>query len=77
MAKKILLCASALHLSAAVWSGRRLTVCRGFEDDDAGQRAFLNFLRSAPGVPVYLTADTVEEDYRFETLPHVFGADRR
>jgi hypothetical protein len=77
MAKKILLCASAFHLSAAVWSGRRLTVCRGFEDDEAGRRAFLNFLHSAPGVPVYLTADTVEEDYRFETLPHAFGSDRR
>jgi len=77
MAKKILLCASAFHLSAAVWTGRRLSVCRGFEDDEAGHRAFLSFLRSAPGVPVYLTADTVEEDYRFETLPHTFGADRR
>jgi hypothetical protein len=77
MAKKILLCASAFHLSAAVWSGRRLTVCRGFEDDEAGQRAFLNFLHSARNVPVYLTADTVEEDYRFETLPHAFGSDRR
>jgi hypothetical protein len=77
MAKKILLCASAFHLSAAVWSGRRLTVCRGFEDDEAGRQAFLNFLHSASGVPVYLTADTVEEDYRFETLPHAFGGDRR
>jgi hypothetical protein len=77
MAKKILLCASALHLSAAVWNGRRLTVCRGFEHDEAGQRAFLSFLRASPGVPVYLTADTVEEDYRFETLPHAFGSDRR
>jgi hypothetical protein len=77
MAKKILLCASAFHLSAAVWSGRRLTVCRGFEDDEAGHRAFLSFLHSAPDVPVYLTADTVEEDYRFETLPHAFGSDRR
>jgi hypothetical protein len=77
MAKKILLCASAFHLSAAIWSGRRLAVCRGFEDDDAGHRAFVNFLHAARNVPVYLTADTVEEDYRFETLPHAFGSDRR
>ena len=36
MAKKLLLCASTFHISAALWSGRRLVGCRGFEDDDAG-----------------------------------------
>ncbi len=29
------------------------------------------------GVPAYLMADTVDEDYRFETLPHTTGKDRR
>ena len=33
MAKKVLLCASAFHLSAAVWNGSRLTVLRSFEDE--------------------------------------------
>jgi hypothetical protein len=77
MAKKLLLCASTSHLSAAVWTGRRLVGCRGFEDDHAGQAAFQDLLRSTPGVPVYLMADSVDEDYRFETLPHVSGSDRR
>ena len=58
-------------------SGRRLIGCRGFEDDEAGPAAFQNLLRSAAGVPVYLMADTVDEDYRFETLPHASGSDRR
>ena len=77
MAKKLLLCASTFHISAALWSGRRLMGCRGFEDDEAGHAAFQNLLRSTAGVPVYLMADTVDEDYRFETLPHAGGSDRR
>ena len=77
MAKKLLLCASTFHVSAALWSGRRLIGCRGFEDDAAGHAAFQNLLRSTAGVPVYLMADTVDEDYRFETLPHASGSDRR
>jgi len=77
MAKKLLLCASTFHVSAALWSGRRLVGCRGFEDDEAGHAAFQNLLRASPGVPVYLMADTVDEDYRFETLPHAAGSDRR
>jgi hypothetical protein len=77
MAKKLLLCASTFHVSAALWSGRRLIGCRGFEDDEAGHAAFRNLLRSTAGVPVYLMGDTVDEDYRFETLPHASGGDRR
>lgn len=77
MAKKLLLCASAFHLSAAVWNGRRLAVCRSFEDDPEGHQAFQTFLASVSGIPTYLTADTVDEDYRFETLPHASGGDRR
>lgn len=77
MAKKLLLCASAYHLSAAVWNGSRLTVSRSFEDEPEGHQAFQTFLASVAGIPVYLTADTVEEDYRFETLPHASGSDRR
>ncbi len=77
MAKKLLLCASAFHLSAGVWSRGRLAQWRSFEDDPDGHAAFQTFLRSHAGVPVYLTADTVDEDYRFETLPHAGGKDRR
>jgi hypothetical protein len=77
MAKKLLLGASPFHLTAAMWSGRRLAAVRAFEDDDAGRAGFLSFLRSAGPLPVYLMADTVDEDYRFETLPHVMSGDRR
>jgi anti-anti-sigma regulatory factor len=77
MAKKLLLCASPYHLTAALWSGDGLAAIRAFEDDDAGRAGFVSFLRSVGSLPVYLAADTVDEDYRFETLPHVITSDRR
>ena len=60
MAKKVLLCASAFHLSAAVWNGSRLTVLRSFEDEPEGHQAFQTFLATVAGIPVHLTADTVD-----------------
>jgi len=78
MARKLVLCISALHLTVGVWNGRRLLSVRRFRDgDDADQRAFASLLHSARNVPVYLMADTLDEDYRFETLPHASGKDRR
>jgi hypothetical protein len=76
MARKLVLCASSLHLTAGVWTGRRLDSVRRFVDTEEDQQAFASFLRGAPGVPVYLMADTLDEDYRFETLPHTMGRDR-
>jgi hypothetical protein len=77
MARKLVLCATSSLLTAGVWTGRRLESVRRFEDDEEGQQAFAGLLRGANGVPVYLMADTVDEDYRFETLPHTGGKDRR
>jgi len=77
MARKLVLCASASHLTAAAWTGRRLERVHRFVDSEADQLNFANFLRSARGVPAYLMTDTVDEDYRFETLPHTSGKDRR
>jgi len=77
MARKLVLCASSFHLTAGVWTGRRLDAVRSFEDVEEDQHAFANLLRAAHGMPVYLMADSVDEDYRFETLPHTSGQDRR
>jgi hypothetical protein len=77
MARKLVLCASSFHLTAGLWTGRRISAVHRFDAGDEDQPAFANFLRAARGVPVYLMADTVDEDYRFETLPHTYGKDRR
>ncbi len=76
MAAKLLLCVSNDQATVSVWRRRRLLSCRRFENNEAGWIAFGNFLRGAHGLPVHIIVDTVEEDFRFETLPHIRGRDR-
>ena len=76
MAAKLLLCVSNDRATVAVWRRRRLASCKHFENNEVGWIAFGNFLRGAHGLPVHIIVDTVEEDFRFETLPHIRGRDR-
>jgi uncharacterized protein (DUF1778 family) len=76
MADKILVSLSAGQVTAALSRRGRLVECASFQNDESGCAAFDEFLAPHPGVPVYFMADVVEEDYRFETLPHAVGADR-
>ncbi|MBT6277325.1 MAG: hypothetical protein HOI95_24735 [Chromatiales bacterium] len=48
-----------------------------FPANDDGLRSFAQYLLGAPGIPSYLLVDLVEEEFREETVPHVFGSDRR
>ncbi len=77
MSSKILLCVSSLQAVAAYWHGAGLARCEVFAHDAAGIAAFSEFLHSTRTAPAYVAADTVEEDYRFDTLPHATGSDRR
>ncbi len=76
MGLKILVCISADQATVGLWKGRRLIGCKRFGNDEAGWNAFNNYLTAARGATVYVMADTVDEDYRFETLPHAKGKDR-
>jgi len=76
MADKILVSISAPQVTVAVSRRDRLQDCIPFQNNEAGLAAFDEFLAPHAGVPVYFMADVVEEDYRFETLPHAFGSDR-
>jgi hypothetical protein len=79
MANKILLCISSAQTVAALWGGgrgARLQRCEVFTPDEEGLAAFGVFLNSTSHALAYVAADTVEEDYRFETLPHATGSDR-
>jgi hypothetical protein len=76
MGQKILVCVSADQATAGLWKRHRLTGCKSFNNDDAGWNAFNNYLTAARGTTAYVMADTVDEDYRFETLPHAKGKDR-
>ena len=76
MANKILLFISPAHVVAAHWRSGKLARCDVFSPDENGIAAFAGWLKTAGSAPAYLVADTVEEDYRFETLPHATGSDR-
>lgn len=76
MGLKILVCVSADQATVGLWKGRKLTGCRLFNNDEAGWNAFNSYLTAARGDTAYVMADTVDEDYRFETLPHATGKDR-
>ena len=76
MADKLLISVSASQVSVAPWRDGRLGACRVITNDEAGLAAFRDFLAQFARLPVHLMVDAVEEDYRFESLPHSFGSDR-
>src|SRR5262245_27931472 len=76
MAEKLLVAVSAQNATAARWRGSRLTECQQFGNDAGGLAAFREYLAAVPDAPAYVMVDAVEEDYRFETLPHALGPDR-
>jgi hypothetical protein len=76
MADKLLLCISADQASVAISHNGKLGRCRVFRNDDASRQGFDRLLASLRNVPVHVMADVVEEDYRFELLPHARGRDR-
>jgi hypothetical protein len=76
MADKLLIAISAQGATAANWRSGRIAECRTFPDNETGQAGFKEYLTAFGGVPVYIVVDAIEEDYRFETLPHAFGRDR-
>lgn len=76
MADKLLIAISTQGATAAHWRGGRIVECRAFADNEGGQAGFKEFLTRFADVPAHIVVDAVEEDYRFETLPHAFGRDR-
>jgi hypothetical protein len=76
MADKLLVSISALQVSVGSWRGGRLGACTVFENSEHGLESFKEHLSRSAGLPAHIMVDAVEEDYRFESLPHSFGSDR-
>ena len=76
MADKLLIGISAPVVTAAHWRGSKITECVTFAHDEGGLADFKEYLARLPDLPTHIMVDAVEEDYRFETLPHAFGSDR-
>jgi hypothetical protein len=64
-------------LSVYHWLKGRVTDSYMFDTDETGQEQFERYLQQVPPSPVYILADFAEEEFRQETIPHVFGSDRR
>jgi len=76
MAEKIVLCISADQATVARLKRGRLSECRVFPAGAAGLTEFDAYLDGSRGTPVLVMVDAVEEEYRFEMLPHASGSDR-
>ncbi|MCB1743616.1 MAG: hypothetical protein KDK91_24790, partial [Gammaproteobacteria bacterium] len=48
-----------------------------FNADEEGLRNFSRYLDQFPREPAYILVDFVEEEFREDTVPHVFGRDRQ
>lgn len=77
MISKIVLCAFPNRITAGFWRLGRLVSCEVFQNDEHGHHDFRVFLHRNQGAPIYLIADSVEEDYRVETVPHTSGRARQ
>ena len=48
-----------------------------FDTNEEGREHFERYLQQTPRTPFYILVDLFEEEYRRETIPHVFGPDRQ
>jgi len=76
MADKLVICVTAEQATLAVSHNGRLGPCRSFRNDDQGNESLDHYLAALKRMPVLVMVDAVEEDYRFEMLPHASGRDR-
>lgn len=76
MKRQFLIYLTAEQVSSHLWEGERLVSERSYPATDEGRAAFEGFLRRHGREPIPLLTDLVEEDYRFEGVPHLVGPDR-
>ncbi|HEX5057184.1 MAG TPA: hypothetical protein VFX02_11895 [Gammaproteobacteria bacterium] len=58
------------------WQANAFIGSAEFEPDEKGFAAFKSLLENEIEAPVRLLVDILEEDFRVETCPHVYGRDR-
>lgn len=67
---------SANHLHAQLMVNGKVSIQREFSDSAEDQHTFAEFMGSVK-CPTYLLVDLVEEDFRQEAVPHLFGPSRK
>jgi len=68
---------SADKLAVYHWDKGKLGSSYLFDVGSDGQNYFNQYLQDTPNVPIYILVDVLEEEYHQDTIPHVYGADRR
>jgi hypothetical protein len=68
---------SADKLTIFHWEKGKLGNSYLFDAGIDGQKYFNRYLQESPNVPVYILVDLLEEEYHQDTIPHVYGADRK
>lgn len=78
MAEPALLFLAAERLTAYRWHGGHVSLEGAFTADESGRRAFAAYAAelSQRRRTAWMLADLVEEDFRFETVPHLIGPER-
>jgi len=67
---------SADKLSVYHWHKGALGESFLFDLDDTGRANFQRYLQESENTPMTILVDVIEEEFRQDTIPHVFGADR-
>lgn len=68
---------SADKLAVYHWDNGKLGSSYLFDVNTDGQRYFERYLKETRKVSTYFLVDVIEEEYRQETIPHVYGSDRK
>ena len=74
--KRRALFVSAHKAAVYHWHKGDLTSSYLFDANQEGKLFFERYLRETPNIPVYMLVDVFEEEFKRDTVPHVFGADR-
>ncbi len=67
---------SAQKAAVYHWDKGELGSSYLFDVNDEGREYFRRYLRETLNIPVYLIVDVFEEEFKSDTVPHVYGGDR-
>jgi hypothetical protein len=68
---------SAEKMSVYHWEKGGLGSSYLFDLDSAGRDNFERYLKESDNTPITILVDIIEEEFRQDTIPHVFGSDRQ
>ena len=67
---------SGHRLTVFHWGRKTLTAACSFESNEIGFDKFKQYLESSENTSTCMLLDVIEEDFRKDVIPHVYGKDR-